>query len=137
MKLNEQFTSKSSSLNTKFFDKEDDGAIEFKIIEHYFMDTVPEIIFTEDEWGDIKKLLTEGKVVYTLRVAREYGKYKKGDILKTEWGPEINICSVQKVTGGLRELKREYIHFNVLSNHFWHFCIEYLIGCLAVQCTVF
>ena len=42
--------------------------------------------FPKKEWDDIKKRLNENKIVYTIRVGNEYGKYKVGDILKIEWG---------------------------------------------------
>ena len=53
--------------------------------------------------------------MYTIRVDKEYGKYKTGDILKTEWGLEVKILSVKKVTGGIDGLKNKYEFFSELT----------------------
>lgn len=49
------------------------------------------ITFPKNEWNDVKSRLSEGKIVYTIRVDNdnEYGKYRAGDVLKTEWGLEV------------------------------------------------
>lgn len=73
------------------------------------------ITFPKNEWEDIKARLNEGKIVYTIRVGNEYGKYRVGDILETEWGSQVKILSVEKITGGLKALEDKYIHFNKLT----------------------
>jgi hypothetical protein len=74
-----------------------------------------QITFPKKEWSDIKKRLNENKIVYTIRVGNEYGKYKVENILKTEWGDNIKILLVKKVSGGLEELQKEYKFFNQLT----------------------
>ena len=74
-----------------------------------------QITFPKKEWGDIKNRLNKNKIVCTIRVDNEYEKYKVGNILKTEWGDDIKILSVKKVSGGLEELRKEYIFFDQLT----------------------
>ncbi|MDD4804255.1 MAG: hypothetical protein PHN69_03700 [Candidatus Pacebacteria bacterium] len=74
-----------------------------------------QITFPKNEWGDIQRRLNENKVVYTVRVDNEYGKYKIGDILETEFGNSVQILSVKKITAGLEELQKEYQYFDQLT----------------------
>jgi hypothetical protein len=73
------------------------------------------ITFPEVEWEAIKARLSENKIVFTVRVSNEYGKYHEGDILMTEWGEKIKILSVKNISGGIEELEREYLYFNELT----------------------
>ncbi|MFA5128698.1 MAG: hypothetical protein WC445_01890 [Patescibacteria group bacterium] len=73
------------------------------------------ISFPKNEWDSIKSRLNNGKIVYTIRVSNEYEKFKEGDILKTEWGLEVRIMSVKKITGGINELKIKYKFFDELT----------------------
>jgi hypothetical protein len=80
------------------------------------MISLPQITFPKIEWDDIKTRLSEDKIVYTIRVSGEYDKYYEGDILMTEWGTKVKILSVKKITGGIKELKNEYQHFDQLTD---------------------
>jgi len=71
--------------------------------------------FPKDEWTDIKARLSEGKVVHTIRVSQECGKFHEGDIVETPWGSQVKILSVKKITGGIAELAKTYAYFNKLS----------------------
>lgn len=74
-----------------------------------------QITFPKKEWIDIQNRLNENKIVYTIRVDNEYGKYHMNDILDTEWGSKIQILSVKKVTNGIQELQKEYQYFDQLT----------------------
>lgn len=79
------------------------------------MNSLPQITFPKDEWNDIKTRFEEDKTVYTIRVSVEYGKYKEGDVLMTEWGSKVKISSVKRVNGGIKELEKEYPYFDQLT----------------------
>ena len=73
------------------------------------------ITFPKKEWNDVKSRLDNDKIVNTIRVGNEYGKFNVGDIAKTEWGLEIKIISVKKISGGVDGLKNEYKYFSELT----------------------
>lgn len=73
------------------------------------------ITFPKDEWEDIKSRLNEDKIVYTIRVSKDYGKFREGEIVETEWGSLVKILSVKKIKGGISELKNQYKYFKELS----------------------
>lgn len=75
-----------------------------------------QILFPKDEWNDIRARLDDGKVVYTVRVSDEYGKYKEEDVLVTEWGSKVEIISVKRISGGIKELERVYPYFDQLTD---------------------
>ena len=55
------------------------------------------ITFPKNEWIDIKKRLNDNNTVSTIRIHKEFGKYKKGTVYKTEWGDTIKILDVKKI----------------------------------------
>jgi hypothetical protein len=73
------------------------------------------ITFPKNEWVNIRIRLNENKPIWTIRVDKEYGKYKVGDILETEWDDKIEIISVKKIDSGIKELEKEYQFFNELT----------------------
>lgn len=73
------------------------------------------ITFPKNEWASVKSRFDDGKIVYTIRVSNEYEKFNEGDVLKTEWGLEVRIISVKKITGGINELRVEYKFFDELT----------------------
>ena len=80
------------------------------------MNSLLQITFPKNEHGDVKARLNDNKIVYTIRVDSEYGKYKEGDVLTTEWGSTVKILSVKKINGGIEELRKEYRHFDQLTD---------------------
>ena len=80
------------------------------------MKSLPLITFPKAELNDIKTRIEENKIVYTIRVSDEYGKYKFKDLLMTEWGSVVKIMSIEKIVGGINELKYKYKHFNQLTS---------------------
>jgi hypothetical protein len=80
------------------------------------MNLLSQITFPKNEWIDIKTRLDENKIVYTIRVDKECNKYKEGDILMTEWKSKVRILSVKKLSGGIKELEKEYQFYNQLNN---------------------
>jgi len=56
------------------------------------------ITFPKSEWVDIKKRLKYNKIISTVRICKEFNKYKKNNIYKTEWADEVIIISVDKYT---------------------------------------
>lgn len=56
------------------------------------------ITFPKSEWVDIKKRLKYNKIISTVRICKEFNKYKKHNIYKTEWDDEVIIISVDKYT---------------------------------------
>ena len=73
------------------------------------------ITFPKSEHDGIMSRLAEGKPVYTVRVSSECGKYAERDVLRTEWSSLVRVVSVKKITGGIRALEEEYIHFPELA----------------------
>ena len=73
------------------------------------------ITFPKNEWTNIKARFNGGKIVWTVRVGNGYGKFREGDILKTEWGSQVKILSVKRIEGGIKELENQYEHFNELT----------------------
>lgn len=89
------------------------------------MTFLPLITFPKNEWDDIKNRLNQNKIVYTIRVSNEVGKFKVGDIVKTEWGMEVKILSVKKIKGGIEELKSAYKYFDQLTKEMLQELSEY------------
>jgi len=81
---------------------------------------IKEITFPKKEWADIKLRLDSDKIVNTIRVSNEYGKFKSGDIAQTEWGTKTEILSVKKITGGIKELEKQYEYFKELTEDMIH-----------------
>ena len=73
------------------------------------------ITFPKDEWEDIRRRLDNNQVVWTIRVDKEYEKFKVGDVLDTEWNEKIEILSVKKINNGIKELEKEYQFFDKLT----------------------
>lgn len=73
------------------------------------------ITFPKREWEDVKRRLEQRKIVSTIRVSDEYGKYHVGDVVNTEWGTRVKILTVKKIAGGIDELARRYEHFDELT----------------------
>lgn len=70
------------------------------------------ITFPKSEHESVNKRFKEGKTVYTIRVCNECGKYSPGQTLKTEFGFSVRIVKIEKVCGGIDELKK-YINISL------------------------
>jgi hypothetical protein len=55
-----------------------------------------EMSFPENEYYSIKERLDSGKVCYTTRVAKEFGKYEVGETYITPFERRIRIESIKK-----------------------------------------
>ncbi|MDD4931244.1 MAG: hypothetical protein PHG66_03830 [Candidatus Colwellbacteria bacterium] len=73
------------------------------------------INFPVEEESDIRLRISKGKKVFSVRVSREYGRYKKGDELRTEWGDKLLVSDVIKISGGVEELREKYVFFRELN----------------------
>ncbi len=78
-------------------------------------DDIKLISFPRGEWDDIRARLDRGKTVWTIRVGDEYGKFRTGDVVRTEWGSDARITSVKNIKGGLVALKDAYTFFDELT----------------------
>lgn len=73
------------------------------------------IKFPQKEKDDIVKRFLENKIVFTIRVSKECEKFKKGDVLNTEWGDTVKVIELNKISGGITELRKEYQYINELT----------------------
>ena len=56
------------------------------------------ITFPENEYETIQNRLAEGKSVYTIRVSKEFNRYKVNDICITPWGEHVIIKDIENNT---------------------------------------
>ena len=68
------------------------------------------IHFPKSEIEELKKRLNQNKTIFTIRVSKEYGKYKKDEILKTDWKDKLKVLDLIKVKG-IDDLEKKYLHF--------------------------
>jgi len=69
------------------------------------------ITFPREEWDDIKERLGRNEIVHSIRVDRDYDKFKKGKFYITEWGRLIEITSIEKLSS-----IDDYYYYNELNS---------------------
>lgn len=57
---------------------------------------IKEMSFPENEYDSIMERLDSGKICYTTRVLKEYGKYKLGETYTTPFERTIRIENIKK-----------------------------------------
>ena len=73
------------------------------------------IYFSQKETEKIKNLLKEKDRFHTIIISSEYGKYKKGDYVKTIWGERLVVTNVF-LTKDFEQFKKEYLHYPELKD---------------------
>lgn len=70
------------------------------------------ITFPQDEFHDILDRLSKGLDVSSVRVHREFNKYKQGQRYKTPWGEEVIIINIRRIS----DIK-QYEYYSHLTPH--------------------
>lgn len=73
------------------------------------------IYLPQKEEAKIKNILEERDKFYTIVIASEYGKYRKGDYVKTSWGQRLIVIDT-KIMKDFEMFKKEYIHHPELKD---------------------
>lgn len=73
------------------------------------------ISFPENEVQGIKSHLKENDTFHTVRISSEYGKYRKGEFVKSSWGERFVVIDITQIKG-VEHLKRECPHYKELKN---------------------
>ena len=74
-----------------------------------------QITFPESERKDIQRDIDRSGRVWSVRVSREYGRYSPGETLNSVFGKFV-VEKRFKISGGIEELRRDYIHFSELND---------------------
>lgn len=69
------------------------------------------IDFPEEEYDDVSKRLEDGKIVWTVRVDKEYKKFNKGDVLNTPWEYKVKVKDSKLIDN-----IKDYEHYDELTN---------------------
>ena len=72
------------------------------------------ISFPTEEIESIKNHLKENDTLHTIRISSEYGKYKKGEFVKSLWGERFVVIDLIQVKG-FEDFKKRYIHYEELK----------------------
>ena len=72
------------------------------------------ISFPENEIEEIKNHLKNNNILHTVRISSEYGKYKKGDFVKSRWEERFVVIDLIQVKG-FEDFKKKYIHYEELK----------------------
>ena len=73
------------------------------------------IYLPQNEEERIKSALKTSDKVHTVIIASEYGKYKKGDYVKTLGGDRL-VVSDAKIITNFDHFKKELVHYPELKN---------------------
>jgi hypothetical protein len=73
------------------------------------------IYLSQNEEEKIKNILKTSDRFHTIIIASEYGKYKKGDYVKTLGGDRL-VVSDAKVIRSFEDFKKECIHYPELKD---------------------
>jgi hypothetical protein len=71
------------------------------------------ISFSSEEIEKIKNYLRESDTVHAVKISSEYGKYKKGEFVKTSWGERFVIIDIIQIKN-IEHFQKEYIHYKEL-----------------------
>ena len=72
------------------------------------------ISFSESLVGGIRNHLKINDTLHTIRVSSEYGKYKKGEFVKSSWGERFVIIDIIQIKD-IEHLQKEYVHHKELK----------------------
>ena len=73
------------------------------------------IYFPQKEEAKIKNMLVEREKFYTIVIASELGKYRKGDYVKTSWGQRLIVIDT-KIMKDFETFKKEIVHYPDLKD---------------------
>ena len=71
------------------------------------------ISFPKDEIEKIKTHLRDNDTFHTVKISSEYGKYKKGEFVKSSWEERFVIIDIIQ-TKGFEHFKKEYVRYEEL-----------------------
>ena len=72
------------------------------------------IYLPQKEEAKVKNILAESDRFHATIIATEYGKYKKGEYVKTSWGERLIVIDAKPIKD-FDHFKREYIHYPELK----------------------
>jgi len=73
------------------------------------------IYFQQKEEDKIKNILKEEDKFHTIITASDYGKYRKGDYVKTMWGERLIVSDII-IIRDFEHFKKEHVHYPELKN---------------------
>jgi signal peptidase I len=73
------------------------------------------ISFNEKDIEAIKNHLKENDFIHLVKISSEYGKYKKGEFVKSSWGEKFIVVDIIQIKT-FEKFKEEYIHYKELKN---------------------
>ena len=73
------------------------------------------IYFTEKEEEKIKNILEEKNTFFIVVIASQYGKYKKGEYVKTSWGQRLLVIDAILIKD-FEDFKQKYVHYPELKD---------------------
>jgi hypothetical protein len=73
------------------------------------------ISFPAETAEEIKNHLKDNNSFHTVRVSSEWGKYKKGEFVKSSWGERFVVIDLIQIKG-MEHLKKECSHYKELKN---------------------
>jgi hypothetical protein len=72
------------------------------------------ISFSESMIEGIRNHLKSHDTLHVVRVSSEYGKYKKGEFVKSSWGERFILIDITQIKD-FNHLEKEYIHYKELK----------------------
>jgi len=72
------------------------------------------ISFPVEEVEGIKNHLKESDFLHTLKISSEFGKYKKGEFVKTPWGERFVIIEITQIKN-FEHFQKEHAHYEELK----------------------
>lgn len=72
------------------------------------------ISFSEGMIEHIRNHLKSHDTLHVVRVSSEYGKYKKGEFVKSSWGERFVLIDRIQIKD-FNHLKKEYVHYKELK----------------------
>ena len=72
----------------------------------------PPISFPKDEYNDLRTRAKTGRPIVTIRVSKEYGKYKVGKVYRTAFGYNLKVVKELYIDD-----LRDYPYYNEIKNN--------------------
>ena len=73
------------------------------------------ISFPAEEVENIRNHLKENDTLHTVRISSEFGKYKKGEFVKSLWGERFVVIDLIQVKN-FEDFQKRYVHYEELKN---------------------
>lgn len=73
------------------------------------------ISFNEEDIETVKNHLKENDFIHVIKISSEYGKYKKGEFVKSSLGEKFIVVDIIQIKS-FEHFKEEYIHYKELKH---------------------